>query len=1164
MLKPHIAILTVAHSPGEVGSITQPALSPLLLKFISSKFEFYQRRATFTSYVEELAELCAKPIVAIVLDFVATPSDVSNQIFEQVALLRYQSTFQIPNPGFPSVIVIGKNDAEVAVQAIKAGALDYLVRERVTAQRLMGVLYSSIESVSAKENPVGAGNLTEISTEIGSYHSSQGESLPTGRARNQSIEYGVQTVAEYSPAEYSPSRHSTIKQTTVEQKPESRDRVYLNPDPDPTNFVPLHQQQPLELPLEQPLPLIDLDGDRPLPTTPLTDKETRLRGFVESNVVGILYGDIHGNIFEANDELLRIVGYTREDLEAGRLQWIEMTPPEYLPLDVEGIAEAQERGACTPYEKEYIRKDGDRIPVLIGYSLLGERREDSVVFVLDLSRHKRTEMSLRRSEDRLRLALESAQLGTWDWNLSTSQIIWDVRCKAMFGLSPDAEVTVDTFFAGLHPDERDRLTPIVQASLPPASDGRYAVEFRTIGIEDGIERWLLAKGQVYFAPDGTPHRFIGTLLDITERKQAEATLRESEERLQLAIEGAGGALWDWNILAQSDYLSPEWLEMLGYDRGELPLKVCSWESLIHPEDKPGVMEKLDAHLRDSAIPFMAEYRMLTKNGDWKWIADYGKVVKRDTTGDPIRMAGIHLDISDRKQAEERLRLSEARYRTLANAVSQLMWVNSADGRIEFFNHRWKDYTGVEDLELGVGLWADIIHPQDFETANSTRLEAIQVKRAYEVEVRLKRHDGHYRWHLARILPLKNEQDEVINWFGTAMDIHDRKCAEAEREQLLQQEQAARTAAEQANRVKDEFLAILSHELRSPLNPILGWAQLLKTKKLDAAKTARALETIERNAKLQTQLIDDLLDIARILRGKLKLDNAPVSLVSTIEAAVETVKTATTAKVIDLKTDLEDIGNVWGDATRIQQIIWNLLSNAIKFTPAQGQIVVQLRRVGNQGQICITDTGKGIRPDFLPHIFESFRQEDVSITRRYGGLGLGLAIVRYLVEAHGGAIAAESPGEGQGSTFVVTLPLISQDTETESQDRAAPDTLNFAGIRVLAIDDDNDSRELLSTLLSQYGAEVVAVASAEEALEEFLDEEPDLLISDLGMPNMDGYELLRKIRSLSADKEEPIPAIALTAYARVEDQQRTLANGFQRHIPKPIEVDMLLQTITELV
>ncbi|KAF3883744.1 MULTISPECIES: hybrid sensor histidine kinase/response regulator [Nostocales] len=387
-------------------------------------------------------------------------------------------------------------------------------------------------------------------------------------------------------------------------------------------------------------------------------------------------------------------------------------------------------------------------------------------------------------------------------------------------------------------------------------------------------------------------------------------------------------------------------------------------------------------------------------------------------------------------------------------------------------------------------------------------------------------------------------------------------------------------AQQANRIKDEFLAVLSHELRSPLNPILGWAKILQTSQQDVAKTQYALATIERNAKLQAQLIEDLLDVSRILQGKLSLNKVPVGLTFIIKAALETVRLAAEAKSIQIKTIFEpNVGQVLGDSSRLQQIIWNLLSNAIKFTPQGGQVEVRLVRIKNEDeqmsevathateytQITVSDTGMGISSDFLPYVFDYFRQADGTTTRRFGGLGLGLAIVRHLVELHGGTIQAASPGVGQGATFTVKFPMIvaaklNQD-ETAFHNRS---DFNLNGLQVLLVDDDRDSREFIAFLLEQYRAQVTQAQSAHDALSSLGQAKFDLLISDIGMPDMDGYTLVRQIRKQSPEQSGEIPAIALTAYAGEIDRQLALAAGFQQHISKPIELEVLIQTILTLV
>ncbi len=528
------------------------------------------------------------------------------------------------------------------------------------------------------------------------------------------------------------------------------------------------------------------------------------------------------------------------------------------------------------------------------------------------------------------------------------------------------------------------------------------------------------------------------------------------------------------------------------------------------------------------------------------------------------VAILFKDVSDRKRAELVLQQSEERYRYLTEAIPQLVWTCDANGLCDYVNQQLCNYTGLTfEQALGQG-WLSAVHPDDRQVSNTVWMNAVRDATAYRHEYRLRQAASNsYRWYLVLGLPLKDPHGQIMKWFGTCTDIHDPKELEAERDRLLQREQTARLESERANRIKDEFLAVLSHELRSPLNPILGWTKLLQTYQFDQTQTAEALATIERNAKLQTQLIDDLLDIAKILRGKLTINAIPVNLAVVIESAIDTVKTAALAKSIQIYPVLPNIGQVSGDSTRLQQIVWNLLSNAIKFTPKGGRVDIQLEQVGDQAQIMVSDTGKGIDPDFLPHIFESFQQEDFSITRKYGGLGLGLAIVRQLVEALGGTIAAASPGADLGATFTIQLPLLRLEPEPQQVERVSENDYDLTGIRVLTVDDDPDARELLTVLLTQHSAEVLSVTSAAEALANLGSFRPDVLISDIGMPEVDGYTLIQQIRTLPAEQGGQVPAIALTAYAREDDHQRTLTSGYQRHITKPLEIDQLVQAVLEL-
>lgn len=402
---------------------------------------------------------------------------------------------------------------------------------------------------------------------------------------------------------------------------------------------------------------------------------------------------------------------------------------------------------------------------------------------------------------------------------------------------------------------------------------------------------------------------------------------------------------------------------------------------------------------------------------------------------------------------------------------------------------------------------------------------------------------------------------------------ERKRNEAEREQLLNREQLARQAAEENNRLKDEFLSTLSHELRTPLTAILGWAHLLSSAPLDASTTTNAIATIERNARAQVKLIDDLLDISRIITGKLRLDVHKIELSEVIQSAVAAVRPAAEGKSIRLQVLLDPLaGPISGDADRLQQVMWNLLTNAIKFTPKQGRVQVRLERINSHIEVVVSDTGRGIEPAFLPHVFDRFRQADQASTRAIGGLGLGLSIVRQLVELHGGTVQADSAGVDQGATFTVQLPLMVTRREVATPERRHPTVGGQAildcppqldGLRVLVVDDEADTRALLRAMLENCGSLVTTAASVAEALQMMAECKPDILISDIGMPAEDGYALIGKVRALESEHGGRVPAIALTAYARVEDRVRALMAGFQVHVPKPIEPVELIAVVASL-
>jgi signal transduction histidine kinase/ActR/RegA family two-component response regulator len=413
-------------------------------------------------------------------------------------------------------------------------------------------------------------------------------------------------------------------------------------------------------------------------------------------------------------------------------------------------------------------------------------------------------------------------------------------------------------------------------------------------------------------------------------------------------------------------------------------------------------------------------------------------------------------------------------------------------------------------------------------------------------------------------------ERVVGRVWGYRDITDRRRAEEERKQLLDSERSARSAAERLSAVKDEFLATLSHELRTPLSAILGWSHVLKNRTVDEAELRRALDAIERSARAQARLIEDLLDMNRITSGKVRLDIQPLQPVDIVEAAIDAIRPAADAKGIRVERILDPAtGPISGDPNRLQQVMWNLLSNAIKFTPKDGKVQVVLSRVNSHIEITVADTGIGIRPEFLPLVFDRFRQADASTTRTQSGLGLGLSIVKHLVELHGGSVSVSSPGEGRGTTLTLQFPLPVVRRDTGRVERIHPSAAqaldadfrvaDLSGIKVLVVDDQGDARDLMRRVLEDCGAKVLTAAAAADALVLIEKERPDLLISDIGMPEVDGFEFLRQVRSLGEERGGKTPAIALTAFARSEDRTRALRAGFAMHLSKPVEPSELVAT-----
>jgi signal transduction histidine kinase/CheY-like chemotaxis protein len=662
-------------------------------------------------------------------------------------------------------------------------------------------------------------------------------------------------------------------------------------------------------------------------------------------------------------------------------------------------------------------------------------------------------------------------------------------------------------------------------------------------------------------------------------------------------------------------MSADWTEMRNLEGKDFLTSTRkpfqAWlEAYIPPEDQPTVMATIQEAIRTKSV-FELEHRVIQSNGTIGWTFSRA-IPLLDSQNEIIEWFGAASNVTARKQAEIEaaanlrdtqllLDLSarlitedniQALYQEIMETAISLTHADA--GTVQIFDQATQDLLllathGFEKAMIdrfyrvnagshtscGIALKSGIRSFVDFDVPESEDLDGslrVHVEAGYRSaqSTPLISRSGkpigmvstHWR---VRHRPCDRELRFLDLLARQAADLIEQRQDEAERKQLLKREQAAREEAERANRVKDEFLAVLSHELRSPLNPILGWSRLLQNGKLDEARTKQALTTIERNARLQAELIEDLLDVSRILRGKLSLTASPVDLGSTVKAAIETVRLAAESKSIAIETHLDPaIGLVSGDATRLQQMMWNLLSNAVKFTPEGGHVTVQLEQVDHQVRITVSDTGKEIAPDFLPYVFDYFRQADSATTRKFGGLGLGLAIVRHLVELHGGSIQADSPGEGLGATFIVNLPLMQVSPKVEQHSPAFHQSLTLQSIHALVVDDDTDTRDFIEFLLQQAGATVMSSASAAEALTALMQFQPDILLSDIGMPDTNGYMLMQRVRALPPEQGGAIPAIALTAYAGEFDQQQALSAGFQRHVPKPVEPEKLVEVILTLL
>jgi PAS domain S-box-containing protein len=716
--------------------------------------------------------------------------------------------------------------------------------------------------------------------------------------------------------------------------------------------------------------------------------------------------------------------------------------------------------------------------------------------------------------------------------------------------------------------------------------------------------------------------------DITAQKQVRRELDEAAARLNLTLEASHLGDWSWD--AATDVVNFSETAARIFDIAAGPqMTWTAMQALLHEDDRERARLAVEESLAQHTA-YDVEYRLVRPGGNVRWISAKGRG-DYDEAGNIRGMIGVVQDITERKAIEQTLRDQTEALRTtnevgqlisaeldlhkvvqaVTNAATELTGAKFGSFFYNVVNEEGSSYLHFSLAGAPREKFPDVPMPCAKDLFGPTfRSEGIVRIDDVSKDPRYGKNSPYFgmlagQFDIASYLaiPVISRSGEVLGglFFGDprvgafttqheqivtglasqaaiAMDnarLYDAaKRAHAEAQRVAEDKERLYQQATESSRLKDEFLATISHELRTPLNAILGWAHIVRSGQLDNGSYAKALDTIERNARAQAQLIDDLLDVSRIITGKLRLDVRPADPNSFIDAAVEALRPAADAKGVRVQRIIDTgLISIPGDPVRLQQVVWNMLSNAIKFTPRGGRVQVRLERVNSHIDIVVSDTGQGIHPDFLPHVFDRFRQADQRTTRQHGGMGLGLAIVRHLVELHGGTVTATSPGAGLGATFTVSLPVTPVYQVDEIGTRVHPAASDFSpapenverldGLKILVLDDEKDTRELLHAGLSQCGAQVVLADSAGDAFEAISTELPDVLISDIGMPVEDGYEVIRRLRSLPAEKGGKIPAIALTAYARVEDRMQALKAGYQMHVPKPVELAELAAVVASV-
>jgi PAS domain S-box-containing protein len=799
-----------------------------------------------------------------------------------------------------------------------------------------------------------------------------------------------------------------------------------------------------------------------------------------------------------------------------------------------------------------IRRDGRDVPIDDSAAPIRDDRGQLLGVVLifrDITPRRRTEMT----QSYLAAIVESSDDAIIGKTLDGVITSWNKGAEKMFGYLAEEAIgrPITMLIPSDHHFEEDKI-------LARLRSGERIDHYVTTRVRK--DRTLVTISLSVSPIKTSSGKIIGAskiARDITEAQRAAEAVKQSEQLFHLLADCAPVMVWISGTNKQCTFFNKPWLDFTGrtmeQEVGD------GWAEGVHPDDLEGCLATYVSSF-EARKEFEMEYRLRRHDGVYRWVLDKGLPLfaGRDSFTGYI---GSCIDITERKDAEEALRVAEEQLRLVTENMAAAVTRCSRDLCYVWTSPVYANWLHRDPQEIVGRPIVDVIGVDGFNTIRP-HIDRVLAGHKEDYVAFVNFAGPGQCWIHATYVPTKDRNGVVNGWVAVVTDITERRRLEEEREHLLNAEQKARAQAEQVSRLKDEFLATVSHELRTPLNAILGWATLLRAGGLSDQQSVQAMETIERNAKNQAQLIEDLLDVSRVITGKFRLDVRPVMLASVVESAISSVLPASDAKGIRIQTALDpNAGPVSGDAGRLQQIVWNLLSNAIKFTPRNGKVQIRVERINSHVEINVSDTGQGIKAEFLPHVFDPFRQADAGTARQHGGLGLGLAIVRHLVELHGGRVTADSPGEGRGATFVVRLPLrIHHKDLGEGVHPTAPtprraiegERPDLSGVKVLLIDDELDTRTLLRAVLEECNADVRDVGTAEGGLQMARDWDPSIVVSDIGMPGDDGYDFIRKFRESQAERSSRTPAVALTAYARAEDRVRALTAGYQVHVAKPVD------------